>query len=156
MGKQRAVWAVAIVFGALGLAACGSSPSNTSATSTTAIAPAAALATGTYAPAGATGTPHYVVTISSADSTKFGGALDFVYQDGTTSRLFDFSGNVTGESAAATPTNVTTPGSAARTVSSVPKVLRIGVGDDTLTFEGCRSYLPLTASSGACTFIASR
>ena len=100
MGKQRAVWAVAIVAGALGLAACGSSSPGSSSTSTTTsttdIAPAAALATGTYAPAGASGTPHYVVTISSAENTDFGGAMNFVYQDGKTSLVFDFSGTVTG------------------------------------------------------------
>jgi hypothetical protein len=57
MGKQSAVWAVATVVGAFGLAACGSSSPSSSPTSTTAIAPAAALATGTYAPAAASGKP---------------------------------------------------------------------------------------------------
>jgi hypothetical protein len=107
-------------------------------------------------PAGASGKPHYAITISSAESTEFDGAMSFVYQDGTTSRVFDFSGNVTGQSAVATPTNVGAPGSATQTVSSVPNSLRIDVGADTLTFEGCQAYLPLANSSSACTFIGSR
>jgi hypothetical protein len=156
VGRQGAVWAMAIVVGALGLAACGSSSPSSSATSTTAIAPAASLATGTYAPAGASGKPHYVITISSAESTQFDGAMSFVYQDGTTSHVFDFSGNVTGQSAEAKPTNVTVPGSATQTVSSVPDALRIHIGTDTLTFAGCQAYLPLVQSSSACTFIGSR
>jgi hypothetical protein len=144
-----------MVVGALGLAACGSSSPSSSATSSTAIAPAAAIATGTYAPAGVSGKPHYVIRISSAEGTEFDGAMNFVYQDGTTSHVFDFSGNVTGQSAVATPTNVTVPGSATKTVSSVPDALRIHVGTDTLTFAECRAYLPFVQSSSACTFIGS-
>jgi hypothetical protein len=156
MGKHGAFRAAALVVGALGLAACGSSSPGSSTTSTTAIAPAAALATGTYAPAGTSGTPHYVITISSAKSTEFDGAMNFVYQDGTTSRVFDFSGTVAGQSAMATPTNVAAPGSATQTVSSVPTALRIDVGADALTFEGCQAYLPQAHSSSACTFTLSR
>ncbi len=156
MGKQGAVWAVAIMVGAFGLAACGSSSSSSSATSTTAVAPAAALAEGTYAPAGASGKPHYIVMISSAEGTEFDGAMNFVYQDGTTSHVFDFSGKVTGQSAMAVPTDVTAPGSATQTVSSVPNALRIDIGADMLTFEGCQAYLLLVNSSSACTFIGSR
>lgn len=160
MGKQRAVWAVAIVAGALGLAACGSSSPGSSSTSTTTsttdIAPAAALATGTYAPAGASGTPHYVVTISSAENTDFGGAMNFVYQDGKTSLVFDFSGTVTGPRAVATPTNVAATGSGTQTVSSVPDSLRVDVGADTLTFEGCQAYLPQVHSPSGCTFAGAR
>ncbi len=147
---------MAIVVGALGLAACGSSSSSQPATSTTAIAPAAAVATGTYAPAGTSGTPHYLITISSAENTQFDGAVNFVYQDGTTSHVLDFRGTVAGQSAAATPTNVAAPGSATQTVSSVPNALRIGIGVDTLTFEGCQAYLPLVHSPTACTFIGSK
>ncbi len=156
MGRQGAAWIVAIVVGGLGLAACGSSSSTPPATSPTSIAPAAALAVGTYAPAGASGMPHYVITIRSAHSTEFDGAMDFVYQDGTTSPVFDFSGKVTGQSARATPSNVTGTGSATQTASSVPDALRIDIGSDTLTFEGCQTYLPLAHSSSACTFIGSR
>jgi hypothetical protein len=156
MGKHGAFWAAALVVGALGLAACGSSSPGSSTTSTTAIAPAAALATGTYAPAGTSGTPHYVITISSAKSTEFDGAMNFVYQDGTTSHAFDFSGKVTGQSAVATPTNVAAPGSATQIVSTVPNTLRIDIGADALAFEGCRAYLPQVHSSSACTFTRSK
>ena len=156
MRRHGAVWAVVIVIGAVGLAACGSSAPSSSVTTTTAIAPAAALATGTYAPAGASGQPHYVITISSAENTQFEGAMNFVYQDGTTSHVFDFSGKVTGQNAVATPTNVAAPGSATRTVSSVPNSLQIDVGNDSLTFEGCQAYLPQVTSSIACTFNGSR
>jgi hypothetical protein len=156
MRRQHAVWAVAIVMGALGLAACSSSPSNSSATTTsTAIAPASALATGTYVPADSSGTPHYVVTISSANGTGFRGVVTFAYQDGTTSHVLDFSGNVTGQSATATPSDVAT-GSTTKTASSVPSSLQIGVGNDTLTFEGCQAYLPQALSPAACTFTVSR
>ena len=102
--------------------------------------------------AGASGKPHYAITIRSAENTEFDGAMNFVYQDGTTSHVFDFSGTVTGQNAVATPTNVAAPGSATRTVSSVPNSLRIDVGNDSLTFEGCQAYLPLVSSSSACTF----
>ena len=152
MKRHGAAWAVAIVVAAFGLAACGSSSPNSSVTTTAAIAPASALATGTYAPAGASGKPHYAITIRSAENTEFDGAMNFVYQDGTTSHVFDFSGTVTGQNAVATPTNVAAPGSATRTVSSVPNSLRIDVGNDSLTFEGCQAYLPLVSSSSACTF----
>jgi hypothetical protein len=156
MGKPGAIWAVALVMGALGLAACGSSPSpSSSTTSSTAIAPASALGTGTYAPADASGTPHYVVTIRSADGTAFSGAMTFEYQDGTTSRVFDFSGTVTGQTARARPTDVAASTSSPKTVSSVPGSLRIDVGGDMLTFAGCQSYLPLASSASACTFSAS-
>ncbi len=47
------------------------------------------------------------------------------------------------------------PGSATRTVSTVPNTLRINIGADTLTFEGCRAYLPQVHSSSACTFVGS-
>ena len=143
-----------MVAAALGLAACGSSPSpsSSSVTSSTAIAPAAALATGTYAPAGASGTPHYFVTIGSANGTSFKGAMNFEYQDGKTSRLFDFSGTVTGLRATARPSNVTTSTSSPQTVSSVPDSLVMAVGSGTLAFAGCQAYLPLTQSAGACTF----
>jgi hypothetical protein len=156
MGQRRALWAVAIVMGAFGLAACGSSLPSSSPTSTTAIAPAAALATGSYAPAGASGKPHYVITISSAESTEFKGAVSFLYQDGTTSHVFDFNGTVTGQNAVATPSNVAAPGSATQTVSSVPNSLRMSVGADTLTLDGCQAYLPQVISASACTFIGSR
>jgi hypothetical protein len=142
--------------GAVGLAACSSSPSNSSSTtSSTAIAPASALATGTYVPAGSSGTPHYVVTISSANGTGFRGVMTFAYQDGTTSHVLDFSGTVAGESATATASNVAT-GSTTKTVSSVPSTLQLGVGADTLTFEGCQAYLPEAMSETACTFTVSR
>jgi hypothetical protein len=156
MAKQRAVWAVVIVVGAFVLAACGSSSPTSSGTTTTAIAPAAALATGTYAPTGSSGQPHYEITIASASNTQFHGAMNFVYQDGTRSRVFDFSGNVSGQSATATPTNVTASGSATETVSSVPAMLQIAVGSDTLTFTGCKSYLVQVQASSACTFTGSR
>jgi hypothetical protein len=154
MGTRGAVWAVAAMTGALGLAACGSSPSPSSSptTSSTAIAPASALATGTYVPAGASGTPHYFVTVGSANTTAFTGAMNFEYQDGRTAQLFDFSGTVTGLSATARSSNVAHSSSTPKTVSSVPATLRMGVGAGTLTFVGCRAYLPLTQSAGACTF----
>ncbi len=156
MAKQVAVWAVTIVAAALGVSACSSSPSTPSTTSTTAIAPATALGTGTYAPAGASGTPHYVVTINSAESTAFGGAVSFVYQDGTTSHVFDFNGTVTGQGATATATNVAAASSATRTVSSVPSPLPIDIGSGTLTFVGCQGYLPQVQSSSDCKFVRSR
>ncbi len=156
MRRQRVVWAVAIMMGAVGLAACSSSPSNSSSSTTsTAIAPASALATGTYVPVDSSGTPHYVVTVSSANGTGFRGVMTFAYQDGTTSHVLDFSGTVTGQTATATPSDVAT-GSTTKTVSSVPSSLQIGVGADTLTFEGCQSYLPEALSAAACTFTVSR
>jgi hypothetical protein len=109
------------------------------------------LATGTYLPAGSSGTPHYVVTINSANGTGFRGVITFAYQDGTTSHVLDFSGTVTGESATATATDVAT-GSTPKTVSSVPSTLHLGVGDATLTFEGCQAYLPEALAATACTF----
>lgn len=154
--RKHAVWVVAIVTSALGLAACGSSAPSSSTTSTTAIAPAAALATGTYAPAGSTGMPHYTVTISSANGTAFSGTMKFVYQDGRTSRVFDFRGTVTGQSATLRPTNVAAANSATKTASSVPSSLRISVGADTLTFGQCQSYLPQAQSTSVCTFVRSR
>ena len=156
MRKQAAGRAVAIVTAALALAACGSSSSSSStSSSTTDIAPAAALATGTYAPAGSSGTPHYVIAITSANGTGFDGTMKFVYQDGTTSHVFDFSGTVTGESATAKPSNVAAPDSATRTVSSVPSSLRIAVGSGVLTFEGCQGYLTEAQSAAACAFTQS-
>ena len=156
MWRQRVVWAAAIVMGAIGLAACSSSPSNSSSTTTsTAIAPASALATGTYVPADSSGTPHYVVTITSATGVAFRGHVTFAYQDGTTSHVLDFNGIVTGQNATATPSNVET-GSTTKTASSVPSSLQIGVGNDTLTFEGCQAYLPQALSAAACTFTVSR
>jgi hypothetical protein len=146
----------AIVAGAFVLAACGSSSPSSPTTSTTAIAPAAALATGSYAPAGSDGTPHYVVDITSAQGTRFSGNMTFLFQDGRTSREFDFSGAVTGQSATATPTSVATSNSEPKTVSSVPSSLRISVGPDMLTFEDCQTYLPEAQSAGACTFSQSR
>jgi hypothetical protein len=156
MGKQRAVWAVVIIVGGFVLAACGSSSPTSSGTTTTAIAPAAALATGTYVPTGSSGQPHYVITIASATDTQFQGTMKFVYQDGTSSRVFDFSGNVSGESATATPTNVAASDSATETVSSVPAMLQIAVGSDMLTFKGCKAYLVQVQTSSACTFTGSR
>jgi hypothetical protein len=151
--------AVAIVASALALAACGSSsPSATNATttSTSAIAPAAALATGTYAPTASSGTPHYVVAITSANGTAFDGTMKFVYQDGTTSHVLNFSGTVTGQSATAKPTDVAASVSATKTVSSVPASLQIAVGSGVLTFEGCQSYLPEALAATACSFTLSR
>lgn len=97
-----------------------------------------------------------VITIRSAESMEFDGDLNFVHQDGTTSHVFDFTGTVAGQSAVATPTNVAAPGSATQTISSVPNPLRIDIGADTLTFEGCQVYLPLVHSSSSCTFVGSR
>jgi hypothetical protein len=158
MRKQAVIWAAAMAAGALGLAACGSSSSSSSTTTTTAtaIAPAAALATGTYAPAGSSGTPHYTVSVNSAQGTRFDGAVNFVYQDGTTSHVFDFSGTVSGETAAATAKNVAVAGSSTQTVSSVPTTIQIDVGTDSLTFTGCQSYLVQTQAASACTFTASK
>jgi hypothetical protein len=151
------IWAAAMAAGALGLAACGSSSPSSSTTTSTAIAPAAALATGTYAPAGASGTPHYAISINSAQGTQFGGAVNFVFQDGTTSHVFDFSGTVSGETAMATPKNVAAASaSSTQTVSSVPATIQIDVGTGSLTFEGCQSYLVQTQSASACTFTASK
>ena len=157
MRTRAACWAVAMVTAAVTLSACGSSsPSSSSTTSTTAIAPAAALATGTYEPAGSSGVPHYVIEISSANGTAFAGTMKFVYQDGTSSRVFDFSGTVTGQSASARPTDVAKSNSGPQTVSTVPSSLQITVGSDVLTFEGCQSYLPEAQSTSACTFSQSR
>ncbi len=155
MGKQGVVWVVVVGLGAFGLAVCGSSPSDQATTSTTAIAPAAAVATGTYAPSGASGEPHYVVSVSSAENTEFDGSVKFIYQDGKTTSVFDFNAHVTGQIAEATPSNVATTGSGTKTVSSVPTTLRIQVGADKLTLEGCQAYLPETQSSDACTFVRS-
>ena len=156
MRRRAAVWVLAMVTSALALAACGSSSPTSSTTSTTAIAPAAALATGIYAPTGSSGTPHYVIEITSANGTAFDGTMKFVYQDGTTSRVFDFSGTVTGQSATAKATTVAGSDSAPKTVSSVPTSLQIAVGSGVLTFEGCQSYLPEAQSASACAFSQSQ
>lgn len=146
------MWAAAIAMGGVTLAACSSSPSNSSSSTTsTAIAPASALATGTYVPADSSGTPHYVVKITSANGTAFRGAMTFVYQDGTTSHVLDFSGTVTGRNATATPSDVAT-NSTTKTVSSVPSSLQIGIDNASLTFEGCQAYLPQALSAANCTF----
>lgn len=39
------------------------------------IVPAAALAAGTYAPPGSSGTPHYMIEINSAEGTAFPGLV---------------------------------------------------------------------------------
>lgn len=155
MGKQRLVWVLVVGLGACGLSVCGSSPSNQATTSTTAIAPAAAVATGTYSPSGSSGEPHYVVTVSSAENTDFDGSVKFIYQDGKTTSVFDFNAHVTGQSAEATPSDVATTGSGTKTVSSVPSTLRIQVGADKLTLVGCQAYMPETQTSDACTFVRS-
>jgi hypothetical protein len=145
-----------IVLGALGLAACGSSPpksSSSSTTSTTAIAPAAALATGNYAPPESSGTPHYVVTITSADSTAFNGTITFVYQDGTTSSVLDFRAKTSGKTTTATVSSVATAAAGTDTLSSsLPDPLQIEVGPGLLTFQDCKSYLPQVQSQGDCAF----
>jgi hypothetical protein len=156
LAKKGMVWAAVLGVSTVVLAACGSSPSSSPPTSTTAIAPAAALATGSYVPPGASGTPHYVVTIGSAQGNEFGGTLNFVYQDGTSSRVFNFSGTVTGQKATATPTDVAESGSGPKTVSTVPVSLRIDVAPETLTFTGCQGYLPEVRTPSACTFTMSR
>ncbi len=155
MGKQGVVCVVVAGLGASGLAACGSSPSEQATTSTTAIAPAAAVAAGTYTPSGASGELHYLITVRSAENTEFDGSVKFIYQDGKTMSVFDFNAHVTGRSAVATPSNVATTGSGTKTVSSVPTTLRIQVGADKLTLEGCQAYLPVAQSSDACTFARS-
>lgn len=156
MARRETVWAVPLVIGAIGLAACSSTPSSTAPTSTTAIAPAAALATGSYAQPGAAGTPHYVVKIDSSHGTNFRGGVDFIYQDGRSARAFDFNGVVAGQSATANTTNVTATGSGTPIVSSVPATLQIGVASAMLTFNGCQAYLPQVQSGSACTFTLSR
>lgn len=154
MTKRGAIWAVAVVTGALGMAACGSSsPPSSTTTTSTAIAPASALGTGTYTPAGSSGTPHYVVTISSANGTAFRGTVRFMFQDGTSSHVFDFSGTVSGQSATAHPTNVEPAQSGTQTVSSVPGSVQISIGSGDLTFEGCQAYLPQALSTSSCTFV---
>jgi hypothetical protein len=156
LARKGIVWAAGFGVSAVVLAACGSSPSSSPPTSTTAIAPAAALATGSYVPAGASGTPHYVVTIGSAQGNEFGGTLNFVYQDGTSSRVFNFSGTVNGQRATATPTDVAESGSGPKTVSSVPDSLRIDIAPETLTLAGCQAYLPEDRAPSDCTFTMSR
>lgn len=145
-----------LVTGAIGLAACSSSPSSSPSTSTTAIAPAAALATGSYLPPGAGGTPHYVVKVDSAHGAAFRGVMSFVYQDGTSSRAFDLSGIVSGQRATAMPSNLAATGSGTPIVSSVPASIQIGIASDVLTFNGCQVYLPQVQSASGCRFTLSR
>ena len=66
------------------------------------------------------------------------------------------SGQVTGQSAVVTPSNVAASASGTQTVSSVPDSLRISIGADSLTFEGCQAFLPVVTSSSACRFLGSR
>jgi hypothetical protein len=156
MSKHATALILATMVGAVMLAACGSSSPSPSTSSTTAIAPAAALATGTYTPAGSVGTPHYIVKVTSAHGTTFSGNVTFLFQDGKTSRVFDFSGTVSSQNATARPTDVAASDSEPKIVGSVPGSLHISVGADVLTFEGCQSYLPETVSASACIFSQSR
>jgi hypothetical protein len=96
------------------------------------------------------------VKIDSSHGAVFRGAVNFVYQDGTSSQAFGFLGAFTGQNATAKPANVAATGSGPPIVSSVPTTLQIGIASDTLTFNGCQAYLPQVQSASACTFTLSR
>jgi hypothetical protein len=118
------------------------------ATTTTTTAPSVTVASGTYVDAAAA--PGYVMTVNST-SNGFVGWLYFVYQEGTTSEVFHYSGHV---SADGTLTVQTDTAAQAFSIGSAPPFPQAGstpipagnvfsgtYSQNTIVLPNCGSYL---------------
>lgn len=120
----------------------GAPPPSTSTTpsaaSTTSSAGAVQPASGTYAD-GVTGTPHYVIDITTTSAGNVTGSLKFIFQDGTTTQVFTFTGTAQSGSITLTASGQYGKEHATYTPGMV-------------ALTGCTSYLQYVRSNQDCSF----
>lgn len=114
-------------------------------------------ATGLYVDGGA-GTPHYVLAWHLGPDGAISGAVDYVYQDGQTSVVFTFTGQLDGSDTVATLTPHTIPqgtGSASQPPGTVPAAISATLSTSSIQLGECTTYLHFAPNEAACTFLAS-
>jgi hypothetical protein len=109
--------------------------------------------TGVYAN-GASGTPHYYISLREGGKGKVRGTVNYQFQDGQTQAVLTFTGKAQDGVANVKPKLVTqTSGAASET--STPSDIAMTYDQSGITLGECTSYLHLATSEAACTFTRS-
>jgi hypothetical protein len=103
---------------------------------------------------GATGTPHYYMSLREGGKGKVKGTLNYEYQDGQTQAVLTFSGKAQDGVANLKP-KVVTQGSGSASATSVPSDIALTYDQSGVTLGQCTSYLHLVPSEAACAFTRS-
>jgi hypothetical protein len=121
-------------------------PSTTAAPTTTTAAPTTTTAasnvpqSGSYVN-GSSDVPHYVLQLTANPNGSLSGTMTFIFQDGTSSEVFTFSGQTSGSSATLTP--------------STGSPIQATFAQGQVQLENCTSYLQYATEATQCTFTLS-
>ena len=100
---------------------------------------------------GASGTPHYYISLREGGKGKVRGTVNYEFQDGQTQAVLTFSGKAQDGVANVKP-KLVTQASGAASESSTPSDISMTYGQSGITLGECTSYLHLATSESACTF----
>jgi hypothetical protein len=99
--------------------------------------------------------PHYYVIVDHVTTHGLSGSMNFRYQDGQSTVIFTFTGVGVGSDAVLTTTSypetgaeISSPGERTK----VPRTVSVTLGDHSIEFGECLSYLKFTMSYAQCTF----
>jgi hypothetical protein len=116
----------------------------TTAAPTTSAAPTTTTTTATNVPQsgsyvnGASDVPHYVLQLNADPNGSLSGTMTFIFQDGTSSEVFTFTGQASGTSATLTPS------------TGSPITMTFSSGQ--VQLQDCTAYLQYATEATQCTF----
>ncbi len=115
-------------------------PTTTTAAPTTTTAASNVPASGSYVN-GSSDVPHYVLQLTANPSGSLSGTMTFIFQDGTSSEVFTFTGQTSGSSATLTP--------------STGSPINATFSQGQVQLADCTSYLQYATEATQCTFTLS-
>ena len=98
---------------------------------------------------GDSGAPHYYVSVREGNKGKVKGTVNYAYQDGQTQVILSFTGTAQDGVATLKPTVVT--GTGAATETTVPSLISMTYGNNSIGLGQCTTYLKLAQSEADCT-----
>jgi hypothetical protein len=115
-------------------------PTTTTAAPTTTTAAANVPASGSYVN-GSSDVPHYVLQLTANPNGSLSGTMTFIFQDGTSSEVFTFTGQTSGSSATLTP--------------STGSPINATFAQGQVQLADCTAYLQYATEATQCTFTLS-
>jgi hypothetical protein len=115
-------------------------PTTTTAAPTTTTAASNVPASGAYVN-GSSDVPHYVLQLNANPNGSLSGTMTFIFQDGTSSEVFTFTGQTSGSSATLTP--------------STGSPIQATFSQGQVQLADCTAYLQYATEASQCTFTLS-
>jgi hypothetical protein len=101
---------------------------------------------------GTQGSPHYFVSLTAESNGRLIGAVEFLYQDGQTSVVINFSGTWQGGVATLHPESIPQNGSASQEPSTVPSAISMPYSRTGIELGECTQYLHFAEGESQCEF----